>query len=157
MEFKCLIDILKDKKYVEDYGWDIGSFSEELSIRQINTKFVEVRDKMIEILEKTNDLIIYGSWQQCNGEYSVQYVKLENVINDLRKRKYQQAPHFYYYYENNIHKIMNAVENEFRFEYKAENDTYKIIDIEKEKFKIEKEKEAKRKHQEVRDFINSLP
>jgi len=155
MKFKCLIDILEEKEYIENFSDTTNDDWNECPIFLIETKYKDVFDKITEVLNKTCNLIIYCAYLSTNKIYRVQYMRLEDIIDVQREIRYTSAPPFWYQY-NNLIKIANALKDEYRFE-KVDKYNYKIIDLEKERKEREKAEAKARKEQEVRDFINSLP
>lgn len=153
MKFNCLIDILEEKEYITPLSEIANDYWNKRPIFTIKTEYKEVYDKIVEVLKKTCDLIIYGV-HQSNNVYYVRYMTLEDIVDTQRKIGYNSAPIFWQKY-NNLAKIRNALKDEYRFErYKYE---YKIINLERERKEREEAEAKARKEQEVRDFIKSLP
>lgn len=148
MNFKCLLEILKEKEYIKtQYG--------ELFIT-IKTEFTAVKEKILETLPD------YAGYSYRDNRITITTVEdVEKFCTNLIKVEgknhiaYINRRAMFTWYEYNA--FLSAIEKSNRFEFKkdiANLDQHKIIDkIAKEKYienKIKKQKE-------VEDFINSLP
>lgn len=155
MKFNCLIDILEEKEYIETFSEIANSYWNEHPVFNIKTEYKEVCDKIVEVLKKTCDLVVYSVYLAGNGMWCIEYMTLEDIVDIQRKIRYGQTSAFWHRYGNFV-KIENALKDEYRFEKISEN-KYKIINLERERKEREEAEAKARKRQEVRDFIRSLP
>lgn len=148
MNFKCLLEILKEKEYIEtQYG--------ELFIT-IKTEFAAIKEKILETLPD------YAGYSCRDNRITITTVEdVEKFCTNLIKAEgknhtvYINLRTVFTWYE--YHAFSSAIKKSNRFELKkdiANLDQHKIIDkIAKEKYIENKIK----KQNEVEDFINSLP
>ena len=148
MNFKCLLEILKEKEYIQtQYG--------ELFIT-IKTEFAVVKEKILETLPD------YAGYSYRDNRITITTVEdvekfCTNLINVEGENHtvYINLRAMFTWYE--YHAFSSAIKKSNRFELKkdiANLDQHKIIDkIAKEKYIENKIK----KQNEVEDFINSLP
>lgn len=148
MNFKCLLEILKEKEYIEvEY--------DEMFI-SIKTEFGAVRDKILETLPD------YAGYHYEKDRITITTVEdVEKFCSQLNKSKnkdyvsYIKLRTVLDWYE--YHAFLSAIRKSDRFELKRDMgnlDVYKIIDTIAKEIYFENKKQ---KQNEVEDFINSLP
>lgn len=145
MNFKCLLEILREKEYIEvEY--------DEMFI-SIKTEFSAVRDKILKTLPD------YAGYHYEKNRITITTVEdVEKFCSQLDKKDYISYINLrtvFNWFE--YHAFLSAIKKSDKFELKrnmAFLDQYKIIDIIAKEIYIENKM---KKENEVEDFINSLP
>ena len=148
MNFKCLLEILKEKEYIE--------VEHNKLFMTVKTEFGAVRDKILETLPD------YAGYHYEKNRITITTVgdienfclkRLDRSENDYMVYIKLRAVFDWYEY----HAFLSAIRKSDRFELKRDVvnlDMYKIIDKIAKKTHL---KNKKKKQNEVEDFINSLP
>lgn len=155
MNMKCLIEILKEKEYIEKV--DVITLNNKECVFRIETKYKVVINKILEVADDISyyadqitkylvdvvDLSVLKEWVEKNCTDEKTCVN-QCFITDENVKAFKKSP-----------AISNAI-NDCLENYKVTSDTYvtHIINLKK---KDDREKEEERKRIEVVNFINSLP
>lgn len=148
MNFKCILNLLEEKEYIEvEY--------DEMFI-SIKTEFEAVRDKILETLPD------YAGYHYEKNRITITTVEdVEKFCSQLNKSKnkdyisYINLRAVLDWYE--YHAFLSAIRKSDKFELKRDIgnlDVYKITDTIAKEIYFENKKQ---KQNEVEDFINSLP
>lgn len=148
MNFKCLLEILSEKEYIE--------VERNGLFMTIKTEFSAARDKILETLPD------YAGYHYEKNRITITTVEdVEHFCSQLNKSKnkdyvsYINLRTILDWYE--YHAFLSAIRKSDKFELKrdiANLDVYKIIDTIAKEVYFENKKQ---KQNEVEDFINSLP
>lgn len=151
MNFKCLIEILKDKNYIEIKKNTIQNMTISISIK---TKYESVKNKIINELPQSykftidNDKIIIMSL--INIEEWVEKLLNNQTKKHIELRRYLTRDEYI------LFKSLIMKSEKFKYHMPAFSltDMGTLIDIKKE---LEEQRKKEQEIKEVDDFIASLP
>ena len=152
MKFECLINLLEEKglvkikrKKYDNICISINIYSE---YREVLDKIIDNLPKYVEYLDDGDNLTIMS--MQDVYDWVKQYMKTkgEPIV-------YLELEALFMFEERELFKTIVKNIDDFAYEYQPwRSRTVKITDIE---WLNQIEQEEERKHQEVVDFLNSLP
>lgn len=151
MNFKCLIEILKDKNYIEIKKNTVQNMTISISIK---TKYESVKNKIINELPQSckftidNDKIIIMSL--INIEEWVEKLLNNQTKKHIELRRYLTRDEYI------LFKSLIMKSEKFKYHMPAFSltDMGTLIDIQKE---LEEQRKKEQEIKEVDDFIASLP
>lgn len=151
MNFKCLIEILKDKNYIEIKKSTIHDMTISISIK---TKYESVKNKIINELPKSckfttdRDEIIIMSL--VNIEEWVEKILNNRTRKNIELRRYLTRDEYI------LFKSLITKSEKYKYHIPAFSltDMGTLIDIQKE---LEEQRKKEQEIKEVDDFIASLP
>lgn len=152
MKFECLINLLEEKELVKIRRRKYDGICISVTI---HSEYREVLDKII------NSLPNYADYND-NGD-RITIMTVQDVYNWVRQQMkskgepiiYFKLEHYFLYEERELFKAIVKRIDDFEYEYQPwVSKTVKLTDVE---WLAQIKEEEEKKHQEVVDFLNSLP